>query len=385
MTNGTLLLYDLSCYSLPFCNSFSDKLSLCVHIELDFSFEKMPGKRLSFEVIQLIYNNYELGKNVQELSEMFSVTRRTIYNVINRAENEGRLELKRGDGPVPKINKRVERIMLRKINTNPQISTRKLAKELLEECDIVVSHETVRQTLIKNKYSSRVARKKPLLSTRNIEKRYSFALNYISQPVDYWDDVIFCDEVKVMLYYNDGPTRVWRKPLTSLENRNIIPTVKFGKMSIMVWGCISSKGVGELAFIETTMDAGKYLSILKCHLVNSARKFGFIKDNKPVFKFYQDNDPKHKFQMVKLWLLYNCGKVIDTPPQSPDLNPIENLWVHLKRNVAKRQPTNKVALKTAILEEWQKIPTNYDLQKLIHSMKNRLQCVINSKGTHTKY
>jgi len=45
----------------------------------------------------------------------------------------------------------------------------------------------------------------------------------------------FCDETKMMLFYNDGPSRVWRKPLSALEKPNIIPTTKFGKMSLMVW------------------------------------------------------------------------------------------------------------------------------------------------------
>lgn len=76
---------------------------------------------------------------------------------------------------------------------------------------------------------------------------------------------------------------------------------------------------------------------------------------------------------------------MDAPAQSPDLNPIENLWVHLKKNVAKRQPKNRTALKTAIQEEWQKIPNNYNLEKLVHSMTKRLQCVIDANGGHTKY
>ena len=148
---------------------------------------------------------------------------------------------------------------------------------------------------------------------------------------EYWDDVIFCDETKMMLFYNDGPSRVWRKPLSALEKQNIIPTIKFGKMSLMMWGCISSHGVGKLAFIESTMNAVQYLDILKTNLKASAEKFVLFSNNKPNFKFYQDNDPKHKEYNVRNWLLYNCGKVIDTPPQSPDLNPIENLWAYLKK------------------------------------------------------
>jgi len=56
-----------------------------------------------------------------------------------------------------------------------------------------------------HKYHSRVARKKPMLSASNIEKRLTFAIEMKHQPEDYWNNVIFCDETKMMLYYNDGP------------------------------------------------------------------------------------------------------------------------------------------------------------------------------------
>ena len=63
------------------------------------------------------------------------------------------------------------------------------------------------------------------------------------------------------------------------------------------------------------MDAQQYLDILKTYL----------KENKPRFKFYQYNDPKHRSNMVRMWQPYNSGKVIDTPVQGSDLNSIENL------------------------------------------------------------
>ena len=66
-----------------------------------------------------------------------------------------------------------------------------------------------------------------------------------------------------MLYYHDGPQRVWRKPLTALENNNLIPTVEFGKLSVMVWDCISSKGVGVIRILDEIMDKKVYFDILK--------------------------------------------------------------------------------------------------------------------------
>ena len=66
-----------------------------------------------------------------------------------------------------------------------------------------------------------------------------------------------------MLYYHNGPQRVWCKPLTALENENRIPTVKFGKLCVMLWGCISSKGVCVISILDEMMTKEVYLDILK--------------------------------------------------------------------------------------------------------------------------
>ena len=64
-----------------------------------------------------------------------------------------------------------------------------------------------------------------------------------------------------MLYYHDGAQRVWRKPLTALENKNLIPTVEFEKLSVMIWGCISNKGVGIIRILDEIMTEEVYLDI----------------------------------------------------------------------------------------------------------------------------
>jgi hypothetical protein len=71
-----------------------------------------------------------------------------------------------------------------------------------------------------------------------------------------------------------------------------------------------------------TMNRFGYLNILKNNLKQSARKFGLDR----CFVFQQDNDPKHTSLIVREWLLYNDPKQLKSPPQSPDMNPIDHLW-----------------------------------------------------------
>ena len=80
----------------------------------------------------------------------------------------------------------------------------------------------------------------------------------------------------------------------------------------------------------------------------------------------------------------NVPKVIDWPSNSPDLNPIENLWNIVKRNVEKRMPKNCDELTEFMVEEWNSIPKTM-LINLVNSMRDRCRLVIEKNGNRIPY
>ena len=84
------------------------------------------------------------------------------------------------------------------------------------------------------------------------------------------------------------------------------------------------------------------------------------------------------------WFKDHGIPVLDWPANSPDLNPIENLWGIVKRKMQYARPNNAEELKTTIRATWALI-TPEQCQKLIDSMPRRINAVIEAKGALTKY
>ena len=90
-----------------------------------------------------------------------------------------------------------------------------------------------------------------------------FAEDKQTKDKDYWNHVLWSDETKINLSGSDRVKRVWRHSGEDYKDKSVLPTVKHGSGSVMVWGCMSAAGTGELQFIEGTMNANMYGDILK--------------------------------------------------------------------------------------------------------------------------
>ena len=161
----------------------------------------------------------------------------------------------------------------------------------------------------------------------------------------------------------------------------------------MVWGCFSRYGVGDLFLVEGTMEQKKYLHVLEEHMLPLAHRL--IGDN---FIFQQDNAPCHKAKLVLEWFadptpssLKEMGidwsfDVLQWPPQSPDLNPIENMWNAIEEDLKTRrvQPSSKNDLFQEAKHSWEILSSEY-IANLSDSMINRCKDLVKAKGYHIDY
>ena len=172
-----------------------------------------------------------------------------------------------------------------------------------------------------------------------------------------------------------------RRPLgsSSTDPRYCYPTVNHPP-SVMVWGSFSSRRRGGLYFLEkgATMNGQRYQKVLEEHLL----QFMMIHQ---CTTFMHDSAPCHKSKAVSRWLQINNVQVLDWLGDSPDLNPIENLWTVMKKKVASKNPQSITDLRNPIRSVWcRKIDTEL-CEKLVDSMPNRIAQVIRNRGYHSEY
>ncbi|KAF2353951.1 Transposase Tc1-like [Trinorchestia longiramus] len=306
---------------------------------------------------------------------------------------------------------RAETVQVQTVVKRRQTTCEEL-KDDLKASGIEASKHTISRALRREGLRSRPPRRTSLLQKCHVKVKLKYANDHLNKPAAFWNSVLWSDETKIELFGRNSTNHVWRQQnvcrsnfsnsreswikhgmqcnsaylqrirlkiedfrcnKTKSINQSAPYPLKFGVGSIMVRGCFSSSGVDKIHIIEGTMNGGKYREILEEQLLPSACLLKLKRE----WKFQQDNDPKHTAYETKEWLRMKKMNILEWPSQSPDMNPIENLWRELKLKIQKRCPNNITELKEIDIEEWNKItPETY--KRLVVNYYKRLEAIINN-------
>lgn len=246
---------------------------------------------------------------------------------------------------------------------------------------------TIRNALYRHGFRRRVARKKPPISEANQQKRLAWAIEHKDWTLEQWRTILWSDETWVV----GGPHR--KQYVTRRIDEEWDPTCIVEKHQRkggwMFWGCFYGSTKGPGIFWEKEWGSINEYSYRKNILPNVHE---FIDDtfeqHHLQLSFMQDGAPGHRAAGTKKDLENRKIRVVDWPPFSPDLNPIESCWNWMKDYIEDKygleEKPSYAKLKRYVEEAWQELPESY-LQTLLDSMPSRCEAVIAANGMHTKY
>ncbi|KAE8183210.1 hypothetical protein A4X03_0g7938 [Tilletia caries] len=258
----------------------------------------------------------------------------------------------------------------------------------LQQLGIKICASTLNNYLSKQGLQKRVMQLKPFITPAQQSKRLAYAVKHADRD---WKDVIFCDKATIK---TNGAVRrwVWRKRGEEWMPDCMGPRFKAADKSVHVWAAIWGDGFSELLRLDTsesTSARGGFNSELYADQVLKGPLWTIkttmeLDDRTPWL--LHDGSPVHTGGPAAAVIEDEGWQVLDHPPNSPDLNVIENAWAILKHELSMlpRRPTNPDALFEAAAEIWETISGEY-VQVLVDSMPRRSDAVRIAKGGATKY
>ena len=341
-------------------------------------------------------------KNARDIAKECNISLASVYRIWKaKMDQQNEEEKKRNRGGRPnKLSVRQKRSLLRNINKLRVENSNFTAKKLMASSGLSllgVSSRTVRRFLNKSGYHYLQARKKGVLSLRDVQRRLAFAKKMLKEyKADVW--------TKEIAFYLDGVSfthkrnpadeakapkgRIWRRPNEGLDLNCTAKGSHEGTGGKLVKAMVAiSYKQGVLLYDQYDKLDGRYFSDL------IFRKFNrmFIEARKGRRRLWlQDGDPSQNSALAKIALRSVRAKLLSIPPRSPDLNPIENLFHQIKAKLANDAMEKNITKET--FDEFsarvKSTILHFDKSKIdtiIESMNERIHMIKAKKGRRIKY
>lgn len=344
-------------------------------------FPKTPERRLSHtERAKIHALRYNAGWALKDISHSLGVPVSTVslclHSQITPAKPPGRC---------PKLNTPIRQRLVEHA-TCCREQRFKPFEQIAQELGIHASSKTLHKAFEKEGYYRRLATQKPLLTQKHIDDRLFWAQLSINWEQDIWNRVIWSDEASFSL--KRGQIWVTRRAEEKYLPACLVP--KYRDYScVMVWACIGGDGSkGPLVIWDTdqwgTLTSESYTQRVLPLIKSFKMEHDLFRVGISNSLLMQDNAGPHRALVTKQAFHQRAIRLLWWPANSPDLNPIENVWRLLKARVQKHYLDSKESLIWAIQEEWDRINLQ-DIKKYCINMKERCEAVQRASGGHTPF
>uniref|UniRef100_A0AAR2J834 Transposase Tc1-like domain-containing protein n=1 Tax=Pygocentrus nattereri TaxID=42514 RepID=A0AAR2J834_PYGNA len=255
-------------------------------------------EQLHEQIVQQVKNNVSQSAIAGNLG----ISSSTVHNIIKRFRESGEISASKRQGRKPTLNARDLRSLRRHCIKNRHHSVKDIPTWAQEHFRKPLSVNTVRRSIYKCKLKLCHAKRKPHINNTQKRRRLLWAGAHLRWTDAKWKSVLWSDESTFQIGFgNHG-----RCVLRAKEEKDCLDYQRKVQKpaSLMVWGCVSAHGMGNLHICEGTINAERYIQVLEQHMLPSKQR---LFQGHPAY--FSKTMPSHILHMLQQrgFIVKECG------------------------------------------------------------------------------